>query len=152
MIWPRLTGWPARTSADARNEYEVRIPPACATTTWSAPATSPAKDTVPSLEARTAVPAAAAKSTPRWPAAYWAMGATKGRTTAPLTGGIHSPEVVWAATSRSTTEIATSVTATNARTTRAARGAPNGRIAPPRAHGWAGEGARKQALRWRRGG
>ena len=47
----------------------MRSPPAWATVTCNVPATLPAKLTTPSLAARTGVPAAAARSAPRWPGA-----------------------------------------------------------------------------------
>ena len=46
----------------ARNEYDVRSPPACATTTCSEPATSPANVTSPAFAARTGVPGGATRS------------------------------------------------------------------------------------------
>ncbi|XVS68397.1 hypothetical protein ACQPYE_33825 [Actinosynnema sp. CA-299493] len=61
--------------------YVVRRPPVCSSETTARSATGPACTTTASAAARTAAPAGAARSTPRWPGPYSVAGASKARTT-----------------------------------------------------------------------
>ena len=70
-------------------------PPSWRRSTWSVPATEPAKLTTPSLAARTGVPAGAAMSTPGDRARTPSAVASKGRTTGPSTGRSQPPR--WSA-------------------------------------------------------
>src|SRR3954452_23131803 len=113
---PASTSSPRRTAIDARNEYEVRRLPACATTTGSDPATVPANDTTPGPAARTLVPVPAARSAPRWPAPKRDCGGSNGRTTAPPTGRIHTVEDAACAPDGTTRTTRTSTTSTTTAT------------------------------------
>src|SRR6185312_13628782 len=131
---PRVTGCPSRTPTDERNEYDVRRSPSWARVTCSVPATEPAKLTTPSPAARTGVPGAAAKSTPRCPAAYSELGASNGRTTGPSTGRIHPRESSGAARAAPAVPARTAPTRTTSTATKNARpcGAPRAvRMANP---------------------
>src|SRR5688572_23365436 len=62
--------------------------------TTGRPATIPANATTPSPAARTEVPTAPARSTPRWPGPYACGGASKGRaTTRSASGAVHRATV-----------------------------------------------------------
>ncbi|KUO07658.1 hypothetical protein AQJ58_34650 [Streptomyces sp. DSM 15324] len=66
---PAATSAPLRTRGRTGSYVVLRSVPVSSTDTTPRPATRPAYDTRPAATARTGVPGADARSTPRWPRA-----------------------------------------------------------------------------------
>ncbi|WP_246213408.1 hypothetical protein [Kitasatospora viridis] len=98
--------------------------PGCSTATTGRPATSPAKATTPAIAARTGSPGAAARSTPRCPAAHGCGGGLNRRSSAPgpPTGHTRPGGPIAAAAPATPTEAARSAATDSTAVTSSTRG------------------------------